>query len=170
MAGLPCSIHPNPTTQRLITMFNRKLKARIAELESNLTKSDEMNDIMRRDNRRLKDKLAVADKKRDPEPLQVKRMVGLKFKALFNGLYQPTEFKTGPGPCGKTVTHFTTSRTERELTIHQHHTDGSSKSFEYRLSDIDGRIQYDYENVTVYGEEAERERLMWRAARVARFA
>lgn len=141
-------------------MFNRKLKARIAELESNLKKSDEMNDIMRRDNRRLKDKLAVADKKRDPEPLQVKRMVGLKFKALFNGLYQPTEFKTGPGPCGKTVTHFTTSRDERTLTIHQHHTDESSKSFEYRLGDIDGRIQYDYELVRVYGEEAERERIV----------
>ncbi|QEG09676.1 hypothetical protein CPT_Peacock_014 [Escherichia phage Peacock] len=85
-------------------------------------------------------------------------MVGLKFKALFNSLYQPTEFKTGPGACGKIVTHFTTSRDERTLTIHQHHTDGSQKDFEYRLSDIDGRIQYDYEQVKVYGQEAERER------------
>lgn len=101
-----------------------------------------------------------------PEPVTVKRMVGLKFKALFNGLYQPTEFKTGPGPCGKTVTHFTTSRTERELTIHQHHMDGSQKDFEYRLSDIDGRIQYDYEQVKVYGEEAERERALQAFVRV----
>ncbi|WEU75002.1 hypothetical protein LS3_10 [Escherichia virus LS3] len=85
-------------------------------------------------------------------------MVGLKFKALFNSLYQPTEFKTGPGACGKIVTHFTTSRDERTLTIHQHHTDGSQKDYMLRLSDIDGRIQYDYEQVKVYGQEAERER------------
>lgn len=81
----------------------------------------------------------------------------LKFKALFNGLYQPTEFKTGPGPCGKT------------LTIHQHHTDGSQKDFEYRLGDIGGRIQYDYELVTVYGEEAERERRLQALRNIPRF-
>lgn len=155
--------------------FNSALKARIAELELHLKNSTELNsqksktiDDLREARTKLQSELAYRDKQR--EAVTVKRMVGLKFKALFNGLYQPTEFNTGPGPCGKTVTHFTTSRTERELTIHQHHTDGSSKSFEYRLSDIDGRIQYDYENLTVYGEEAERERLMWRAARAARFA
>jgi hypothetical protein len=121
-----------------------------------------------KDNERLKDKLAESERRRltPPEPVTVKRMVGLKFRALFNGLYQPTEFKTGTGPCGKTVTHFTTSRTERELTIHQHHTDGSQKDFEYRLSDIDGRIQYDYEQVKVYGEEAERERALQAFVRV----
>lgn len=153
-------------------MFNRKLKARIAELESKLERQGQSLDAANREHERLRSKLRQSEQMRlkRPEPCQVERLVGLKFKALFNGLYQPTEFKTGPGPCGKTITHFTTSRTERELTIHQHHTDGSRKDFEYRLSDIDGRIQYDHENVTVYGEEAERVRMMWRAARVARFA
>lgn len=145
--------------------FNSALKARIAELELHLKNSTELNsqksktiDDLREARTKLQSELAYRDKQR--EAVTVKRMVGLKFKALFNGLYQPTEFKTGPGPCGKTVTHFSTSRTERELTIHQHHTDGSQKDFEYRLSDIDGRIQYDYEQVKVYGEEAERERAL----------
>ncbi|QEG09562.1 hypothetical protein CPT_Pisces_008 [Escherichia phage Pisces] len=144
-------------------MFGKsKLKAQIKELSVKAAYLERAVAVRDKDNERLKDKLAESERKRltPPEPVTVKRMVGLKFRALFNGLYQPTEFKTGPGPCGKTVTHFTTSRTERELTIHQHHTDGSQKDFEYRLSDIDGRIQYDYENVKVYGEEAERERAL----------
>ncbi|UES35514.1 hypothetical protein eKKP3263_000025 [Enterobacter phage KKP_3263] len=151
--------------------FNSALKARIEELELHLKNSNELNsqksktiDYLREARTKLQSELAYRDKQR--EAVMVKRMVGLKFKALFNGLYQPTEFKTGPGPCGKTVTHFTTSRTERELTIHQHHSDGSQKDFEYRLSDIDGRIQYDYEQVKVYGEEAERERALQSFMRV----
>lgn len=144
-------------------MFGKsKLKAQIKELSVKAAYLERAVAVRDKDNERLKDKLAESERKRltPPEPVTVKRMVGLKFRALFNGLYQPTEFKTGQGPCGKTVTHFTTSRTERELTIHQHHTDGSQKDFEYRLSDIDGRIQYDYEQVKVYGEEAERERAL----------
>ncbi|AWY03131.1 hypothetical protein HOV18_gp18 [Cronobacter phage GW1] len=155
-------------------MFNRKLKARIAELESQLKTKDATNERLFEKMGKYVKKVDTLEKqleaKREVEPFRVKRMVGLKFRALFNGLYQPTEFKTGPGPCGKTVTHFTTSRTERELTIHQHHTDGSQKDFEYRLSDIDGRIQYDYENVQVYGEEAERERARYVFLRRQRFA
>lgn len=142
-------------------MFGKsKLKAQIKELSMKAAYLERAVEVRDKDNERLKDKLAESERRRltPPEPVTVKRMVGLKFRALFNGLYQPTEFKTGPGPCGKTVTHFTTSRTERTLTIHQHHTDGSQKDFEYRLSDIEGRIQYDYEQVKVYGEEAERER------------
>lgn len=142
-------------------MFGKsKLKAQIKELSVKAAYLERAVAVRDKDNERLKDKLSESERKRltPPEPVTVKRMVGLKFRALFNGLYQPTEFKTGPGTCGKTVTHFTTSRTERELIIHQHHTDGSQKDFEYRLSDIDGRIQYDYEQVKVYGEEAERER------------
>lgn len=144
-------------------MFGKsKLKAKIRELSLKAAYLERAVVVRDKDNERLKDKLAESERKRltPPEPVIVKRMVGLKLRALFNGIYQPTEFKTGPGPCGKTVTHFTTSRTERELTIHQHHTDGSQKDFEYRLSDIDGRIQYDYEQVKVYGEEAERERAL----------
>ncbi|WBF69765.1 hypothetical protein SFP21A_023 [Shigella phage SFP21A] len=154
--------------------FNSALKARIAELESRLKIKDATNERLFEKMGKYVSKVSELEKqiesKREVEPFHVKRMVGLKFKALFNGLYQPTEFKTGPGPCGKTVTHFTTSRDERTLTIHQHHTDGSSKSFEYRLSDIDGRIQYDYENVMVYGEEAERERAHYVFLRRQRFA
>nr|DAL48900.1 MAG TPA_asm: hypothetical protein [Bacteriophage sp.] len=145
-----------------------KLKAQIKELSMKAAYLERAVKVRDKDNERLKDKLAESERRRltPPEPVTVKRMVGLKFRALFNGLYQPTEFKTGTGPCGKTVTHFTTSRTERELTIHQHHTDGSQKDFEYRLSDIDGRIQYDYEQVKVYGEEAERERALQAFVRV----
>ena len=139
-------------------MFNRKLKARIADLEVTIQRQDHNLELANRENARLRDKIKKAEEKREVEPFEVKRMVGLKFKALFNGRYQPTEFKTGPGACGKIVTHFTTSRDERTLTINQHHTDGSQKDFEYRLSDIDGRIQYDYEQVKVYGQEAKRER------------
>lgn len=144
-------------------MFGKsKLKAQIKELSMKVAYWKRAVEARDKDNERLKDKLAESERRRltPPEPVTVKRMVGLKFRALFNGLYQPTEFKTGPGTCGKTVTHFTTSRTERELTIHQHHMDGSQKDFEYRLSDIDGRIQYDYELVKVYGEEAEQERIV----------
>lgn len=141
-------------------MFNRKLKARIAALEETVQRQDRNLELANREQARLKAKLQKAETKREVEPLRVKRMVVLKFRALFDGLYQPTEFKAGAGPCGKTVTHFTTSRDERTLTIHQHHTDGSQKDFEYRLSDIDGRIQYDYELVQVYGEEAEQERIV----------
>ena len=150
-------------------MFGKsKLKAQIKELSMKAAYLERAVEARDKDNERLKDKLAESERRRltPPETVTVKRMVGLKFRALFNGLYQPTEFKTGPGPCGKTVTHFTTSRTERELTIHQHHTDGSQKDFEYRLSDIDGRIQYDYEQVKVYGEEAERERALQAVVRV----
>ncbi|UIW12519.1 MAG: hypothetical protein [Enterobacter phage ENC2-2_a] len=150
-------------------MFGKsKLKAQIKELSMKAAYLERAVEVRDKDNERLKDKLAEAERRRltPPEPVTVKRMVGLKLRALFNGLYQPTEFKTGPGPCGKTVTHFTTSRTERELTIHQHHTDGSQKDFEYLLSDIDGRIQYDYEQVKVYGEEAERERALQAFVRV----
>ncbi|QBQ72990.1 microtubule-binding protein [Hafnia phage vB_HpaA_yong1] len=141
-------------------MFGKsKLKAQIKELSMKAAYLERAVVVLDKDNERLKDKLAESERKRltPPEAVTVKRMVGIKFKALFNGMYQPAEFKTGPGNCGKNVKHFTISKTERTLTIHQHHIDGSQKDFEYRLSDIDGRIQYDYEQVKVYGEEAERE-------------
>lgn len=148
--------------------FNNKVATRLFEAERQLALKEALLDRADAEVARLRAKVrkAAAEQLKTREPVHVKRMVGLKFRALFNGLYQPTEFKTGPGPCGKTVTHFTTSRTERELTIHQHHTDGSQKDFEYRLSDIDGRIQYDYEQVKVYGEEAERERALQAFVRV----
>lgn len=142
-------------------MFGKsKLKAQIKELSMKVAYLERAVAVRDKDNERLKDKLAESERKRltPPAAITVKRVVGIKFKALFNGMYQPTEFKTGPGNCGKNVKHFTISKTERTLTIHQHHVDGSQKDFEYRLSDIDGRIQYDYELVQVYGEEAERER------------
>lgn len=140
--------------------FNNKVATRLFEAERQLALKEALLDRADAEVARLRAKVrkAAAEQLKTQEPVTVKRMVGLKFRALFNGIYQQTEFKTGPGPCGKIVTHFTTSRTERTLTIHQHHTDGSQKDFEYRLSDIDGRIQYDYEQVKVYGKEAELER------------
>lgn len=144
-------------------MFGKsKLKAQIKELSMKVAYLERVVEVQDKDNERLKAKLAESERKRltPPAAVTVKRMVGIKFKALFNGMYQPAEFKTGPGNCGKNVKHFTISKTERTLTIHQHHVDGSQKDFEYRLSDIDGRIQYDYELVKVYGEEAEQERIV----------
>ncbi|QNH91719.1 microtubule-binding protein [Escherichia phage TM1] len=144
-------------------MFGKsKLKAQIKELSMKVAYLERVVEVRDKDNERLKVKLAESERKRltPPAAVTVKRMVGIKFKALFNGMYQPAEFKTGPGNCGKNVKHFTISKTERTLTIHQHHIDGSQKDFEYRLSDIDGRIQYDYELVKVYGEEAEQERIV----------
>lgn len=144
-------------------MFGKsKLKAQIKELSMKVAYLERVVTVRDKDNERLKVKLAESERKRltPPAAVTVKRMVGIKFKALFNGMYQPAEFKTGPGNCGKNVKHFTISKTERTLTIHQHHIDGSQKDFEYRLSDIDGRIQYDYELVKVYGEEAEQERIV----------
>lgn len=143
-------------------MFGKsKLKAQIRELSMKVAYLERVLTVLDKDNERLKVKLAESERKRltPPAAVTIKRMVGIKFKALFNGLYQPTEFKTGPGNCGKNVKYFTISKTERTITIHQHRIDGSQKDFEYRLSDIDGRIQYDYELVRVYGEEAEQERM-----------
>lgn len=144
-------------------MFGKsKLKSQIQELSMKVACLERTVAVRDKDNERLKAKLAESERKRltPPAAVTVKRMVGIKFKALFNGMYQPTEFKTGPGSCGKNVKHFTVSKTERTITIHQHHVDGSQKDFEYRLSDIDGRIQYDYERVKAYGEEAEQERIV----------
>lgn len=143
-------------------MFGKsKLEAQIEELSMKVAFLNRAIEVRDKDNERLKDKLAESERKRltPPASVTVKRMVGIKFKALFDGKYQPTEFKIGLGKCGKVVHYFeVTKRDDRTTTIHQYHTDGSSKDFEYRLSDIDGRIQYDYELMQVYGEEAERER------------
>ena len=140
-------------------MFGKsKLKAQIKELSMKVAYLEREVTVLDKDNERLKDKLAESERKRltPPAAVTVKRMVGINFKALFDGKYQPTEFKIGLGKCGKVVHYFeVTKRDDRTLTIHQYHTDGSSKDFEYRLSDIDGRIQYDYAMMEVYGEEAE---------------
>lgn len=131
-------------------MFNSKLKAQVADLKEELKHSREAN---RREVNRLTDQCdslrRKLQQKHEPEMVEVKTMIGLKFYALYKGTYMPTVFTTGLGKCGKTVKSFSISKGDRTLTIHQHHTDGSSKDFEYRLSDIDGRIQYDYEMTKV---------------------
>lgn len=145
--------------------FPSALKARIAELELHLKNSTELNSQKSATIDRLREEKSAAIRRVETlqakrTPVKVKRLVGLKFRALFNGVYTLTEFKTGPGTCGKNVKSFTVSRTDRTITIHQHHIDDSQKDFEYRLGDIDGRIQYDYEMVQVFGEEAEQARLI----------
>lgn len=140
--------------------WNSALKQRIAELEQQLKNDREVIGYLKEANKRRaasEEKLqAQLEEYRKPQAIyHAERMVSIKFKALFNGLYQPTEFKTGPGPCGKTVTYFTTTRDDRHLTIIQKHTDGSHKKFTYRLSDIDGRIQEDWELVQLVGKDAE---------------
>lgn len=145
-------------------MFGKsKLEAQIIELSMKVAYLERAVKVRDKDNERLKAKLAESERKRltPPAAVAVKRMVGIKFKALFEGKYQPTEFKIGLGKCGKVVHYFeVTKRDDRTFTIHQYHTDRSSKDFEYRLGDIDGRIQYDYELMQVYGEEEEHERVL----------
>lgn len=151
-------------------MFNR---TKIAELEARVSVKEALLDRADAEVARLRNKIKrQADEiveLKSPKPQGIyhaERMVGIKFRALFNGLYQPTEFKTGPGPCGKTVTYFTTTRDDRHLTIIQKHTDGSHKKFIYRLSDIDGRIQEDWELVQLVGKEAEDARLVETFAKI----
>lgn len=145
-------------------MFNRKLKARIAELEAKLKESRRelhiLADFRTHDRRvinRLKGELSAFRYANggDPQPpVNAEVLASIKFKALFDGVFQPTHFKLGLGPCGKTVTRFGISFTDREMTIFQYHDDGTHKEFIYRRSDIDGRIQKDYETVTLRGEDA----------------
>ncbi|WKV24209.1 hypothetical protein LET1_00008 [Pectobacterium phage LET1] len=153
-------------------MFNRRLKAVIAQLEQKVKMQEyhlaRANEEHHRLVTKLKRQSEEIENLKNPKPQAIhhaERMVGIKFRALFNGMYQPTEFKTGPGPCGKTVTYFTTARDDRHLTIIQKHTDGSNKKFIYRLSDIDGRIQEDWELVQLVGKEAEDAKRLEEAAR-----
>lgn len=151
-------------------MFNRKLKAAIAQLEQKVKMQEYHLERANEEHHRLRTKLKRKDEeieklKAEPEVVYGKRLVNLKFKALFNGFYQDTEFKTGPGKCGKTVTHLSVTQDERLLTIFQYHTDGSHKEFVYRVSDIDGRIQKCFENVKLEGLEAEHEKFNRKHAR-----
>lgn len=159
-------------------MFNRKLKARIAELEQRLNNTQQELYRSIGNERDLSRKLKEANSELKEWrqcyaplaviPIKAKRLVGIKFNALFNGLYQPTHFKSGPGACGKDVKWFDVREGERHMTIVQHHTDGSHKEFIYRLSDIDGRIQKDYEDVTLKGEDAKAERSRTKLDRMVR--
>lgn len=163
-------------------MFNRHLKQRIADLENQLKNDREVIGYLKEANKRrtkaeenLQSKLELAEgmlkvREKQESPLKAERLVGIKFRALFNGFYQPTEFKTGPGTCGKNVKWFTVEDRERDLTIRQHHTDGSRKDFVYRKSDIDGRMQYDFEFIELTGKDAEDERARTVISRRLRFA
>lgn len=144
--------------------WNKALKQQIEDLKLHLKNSSELNDLksveiagLKEHIKRMKRKEVERVEKR--QPLKAMRMVGIKFNALFDGRYQKTEFKTGVGPCGKNVKWFHVTKDERRLCIRQYHVDGSHKDFEYRLSDIDGRIQYDHEEVFLFGEDAELERV-----------
>lgn len=146
-------------------MFNSKLKTRIAELEKELKASRQEATNSREHDRRMIARLKgelngwrEANNSEIHPQLKVEAMASIKFSALFNGVYQPTHFKLGLGTCGKVVCSFSTRRTDSLLVITQNHTDGTHKEFEYRLSDIDGRIQYDYEMVELVGEAAKKER------------
>lgn len=144
-------------------MFNRHLKQRIVDLELHLKNATELSKHKSFEIAKLMDTIDslrrdIEVRNRKESPTTGERLVGIKFKALFDGLYQPTVFKTGPGPFGKDVKWFTVDGDDRNLIIHQLHTDGSRKDFVYRKSDIDGRIQYDYEMVELTGKEAADER------------
>lgn len=54
-------------------------------------------------------------------------------------------FGLGLGPCGKIVEALGVTESASSFTIHQHHTDGTSKSFIYQWDDICGRIQLEFE-------------------------
>lgn len=137
--------------------FNKKLHAQIRNLQAN-------NEALETQLKWLEEKLSRSERERlkarhqESVTYREKRMTSIKFKALFDGRYQATHFTIGLGQCGKTVKYFTTKLAEGLLWIYQWHTDGTHKEFTYRLSDIDGRIQYDYEMVILEGLEAKQAR------------
>lgn len=136
--------------------FNKKLHAQIRALQASQKALEEQLTWAKANNLRLTDRLRTYELA--SQPMLAKRLTGIKFKALFDGRYQATQFIIGLGQCGKCVKHFTVNCSDGTLRIYQWHTDGTHKEFTYRLSDIDGRIQYDYEMVTLEGEEARIER------------
>lgn len=146
--------------------FNKALKVNVKLLEAQVERLTAKVAHLSETNKTLmstihrKDALIEGLKKElAPTPYLVTalRLTQVKFNALFNGVYQPTKFVTGPGPCGKTVKWFSVKETDRHLVITQHHDDGTHKEFLYRLSDIDGRIQKDFENVVLNGKDADDE-------------
>lgn len=136
--------------------FNKKLHAQIRALQAGQKALEEQLAWAKATNVRLTNRLRTYELA--SQPMLVKRLTGIKFKALFDGRYQATQFIIGLGQCGKHVKHFTVNCSEGTLRIYQWHTDGTHKEFAYRLNDIDGRIQYDYEMVALEGEEARMER------------
>lgn len=153
--------------------FNKKLRAQIRTLKANqkalevqlgwertrLEAEIQKSKSLRVENKRLRDLRKSKSEESKVDTIKATRLVGIKFNALFNGKFQPTVFTIGPGNCGKSVKWFTVNHEETLLRVHQYHTDGSRKEFIYRTSDIDGRIQYDYESVELTGIDAATE--MW---------
>lgn len=136
--------------------FNKKLHAQIRNLQATQKSLEEQLEWAKSQNQRLVTRLRTYDQA--PQPVQAKRLTGIKFRTLFDGRYQATQFIFGPGPCGKTVKYFTANCSDGLFHIYQWHTDGTHKEFIYRLSDIDGRIQYDYEMIPLEEAEARAER------------
>lgn len=64
---------------------------------------------------------------------------------VLNHKVVPVDFKLGLGPCGKVVDALGVTESVACLTIHQTHTDGTSKSFLYQWDDICGRVQLEFE-------------------------
>lgn len=133
--------------------FNKKLHAQIRNLQSDKESLETQLKWLKDKKERLEEKLIRSDRQ-ESATYRAKRMTGIKFKALFDGRYQEAHFTIGLGQCGKTVKYFTIKIAEGLLWIYQWHTDGTHKEFTYRLSDVDGRIQYDYEMVILEGREA----------------
>lgn len=134
------------------------LSRHLGSLSAEVRKRDARIESLRR---RLHQRSSSEQSKVDT--VKAERLVGIKFKALFDGRYQATQFIIGLGQCGKNVKWFTVKHEDTLLIIQQHHTDGSRKEFTYRMSDIDGRIQYDYEMVELTGIDAATE--MWNRKR-----
>lgn len=149
--------------------FNKKLRSQVRTLQATnkalevqlgweRTRRDaevKANMDLRFENGRLKEALKAKTEEPEDATIKAERLVGIKFaRAWFNGKFHPTVFTIGPGSCGKNVKWFTVKHEETILRIYQHHTDGSRKEFIYRMSDIDGRIQYDYESVELTGIDA----------------
>jgi len=55
------------------------------------------------------------------------------------------EFSLGIGPCGKVVTMLEIEMSDELVNIGQHHEDGSCKNFVYRVCDLTGRVEIEYD-------------------------
>lgn len=166
----------NWNTKRELREYIKHLEAQLEGMKrgnkfitDNYDRAVRKNLDLAMENKRLVDLLKSA-KPEEPKFVAVKaeRLVGIKFTALFEGKYQPTVFQTGLGRCGKEVKWFTVKEDGILLRIYQHHMDGSRKEFVYRTSDIDGRVQYDYEQVVLTGVDAEIEKFNREKKRKAR--
>ena len=73
------------------------------------------------------------------------KLVRVKIPAVWFGGTAPADFKLGLGPCGKVVTSLAIDYDANFVILEQVHADNTYKIFRYRICDLVGRIEEEYE-------------------------